>query len=67
MNKENEKQNFLGGLVGGVIIILLGYGWLSFFDQVSGDTRWLVDLVGWGLYVVGTLVIISSFVQLMKK
>jgi hypothetical protein len=44
-NKE-ESTNF-NSLFAGIVLFLIGYGWFSFFEMVSGDTRWLVDLVGW--------------------
>ena len=63
-NKE-ESTNF-NSLFAGIVLFLIGYGWFSFFEMVSGDTRWLVDLVGWFFYGFGVLGIISSIIGFLK-
>jgi hypothetical protein len=66
MNDNKQKSNEFGGVLLGIIIFLIGYGWFSFFEKVSGDTRWLVDLVGWALYIFGVWAIITSTKNLLK-
>ena len=63
-NKE-ESTNF-NSLFAGIVLFLIGYGWFSFFEMVSGDTRWLVDLVGWFFCGFGVLAIIASIIGFLK-
>ena len=66
MNDNKQKSNEFGGVLLGIVIFLIGYGWFSFFEKVSGDTRWLVDLIGWALYIIGVWAIITSIINLLK-
>ena len=64
---NNKGSNKIGGIVGGIITILLGYGWFSMFEEVKGDTRWVVELIGWSLYIFGLLIVLSVILPMIKE
>ena len=66
MSENKQESNEFGGVLLGIIVLLVGYGWFSWLEEVSGDTRWLVDLIGWALYIFGIYAIILSTKELLK-
>tara|TARA_B100000768_G_C10937980_1_gene232448 strand:- start:173 stop:385 length:213 start_codon:yes stop_codon:yes gene_type:complete len=66
MKDKKEEASNGSVLIGSIICVLIGYGWFSTFERVSGDTRWVVDLVGWFFCGCGVLGIIGAIVGFFK-
>jgi hypothetical protein len=70
MENNKEKTTKFQSFFGGIVVFTIGYVWFSTFKSVSGDTRWLVDLVGWffcGLGMLSVLISIVSYVSVFFK